>query len=216
MKLEELLGEELYKQVKEKIDAVNQKEEDKLKHVRYADLSEGNYVSKAKYDELSMEKESLNEKVKTMTGTIAQLKKDSEGNEELQKTITTLQTDLKNLQKTHEDKLKEISLKEQLAKAGVLDPEYMIYKAGGLEKFVFDKEGKPVGVDDVLKPYKENKAMSHLFRKENNYDPRRGGGAPQVNPFAKKTLNLTEQGRLLNEDPALAKELAAEAGVTII
>lgn len=215
MKLEELLGEELYKQVKEKIDAVNQKEEDKLKHVRYADLSEGNYVSKAKYDELAAEKESLDEKVKTMTGTITKLKKDSEGNEDLQKTITTLQADLKNLQKTHEDKLKEMSLKEQLVKAGVLDPEYMIYKAGGLEKFVFDKEGKPVGVEDILKPYKEDKAMSHLFRKENNYDPKRGSGAPQVNPFAKDTRNLTEQGKLIRENPVLARQLAEEAGIQL-
>ena len=52
MKLEELLGAELYAQVKAKIDAANAGQEDKLKHVRYADLSEGEYVSKAKHDSL--------------------------------------------------------------------------------------------------------------------------------------------------------------------
>ena len=56
MKLEELLGEELYKQVQEKLDAVNTNEPDKLKHVRYADLSEGEYVGKGKYDSLAAEK----------------------------------------------------------------------------------------------------------------------------------------------------------------
>ena len=44
MTLEELLGADLYSQVQAKIDEVNNKETDKLKHVRYADLSEGNYV----------------------------------------------------------------------------------------------------------------------------------------------------------------------------
>ena len=50
MTLQELLGEELYKQVQAKLDEVNGKEPDKLKHIRYADLSEGNYVGKGKYD----------------------------------------------------------------------------------------------------------------------------------------------------------------------
>lgn len=50
MTLQELLGEELFKQVQAKLDEVNSKEADKLKHVRYVDLSEGGYVSKEKYD----------------------------------------------------------------------------------------------------------------------------------------------------------------------
>ena len=47
MELKELLGEELYKQIQAKI-AENSTEADKLKHVRYTDLSEGKYVSKEK------------------------------------------------------------------------------------------------------------------------------------------------------------------------
>ena len=35
------------------------------------------------------------------------------------------------------------------------------------------------------------------------------------NPFAKETFNLTEQGKLLKENPAQAKEMAAAAGITI-
>ena len=51
MKLEELLGADLYAQVKAKLDEVNANEPDKLKHARYADLSEGEYVGKGKYPE---------------------------------------------------------------------------------------------------------------------------------------------------------------------
>lgn len=46
MKLEELLGADLYAQVKSKLDKVNANEPDKLKHVIYADLSEGEYGGK--------------------------------------------------------------------------------------------------------------------------------------------------------------------------
>ena len=49
MELKELLGEELYGQVDEKINEHNEGIEDKLQRVRFVDLSEGNYVSKEKY-----------------------------------------------------------------------------------------------------------------------------------------------------------------------
>lgn len=55
MELKELLGEELFSQVDAKIQEHNSAETDKLKHVRYADLSEGNYVSKEKYTSLQTE-----------------------------------------------------------------------------------------------------------------------------------------------------------------
>ena len=52
MKLEELLGAELYAQVQAKLDEVNKDQTDKLKHVRFADLSEGEYVGRAKHEAL--------------------------------------------------------------------------------------------------------------------------------------------------------------------
>lgn len=49
MELKELLGEELYGQVDAKIKEHNDGIEEKLQHVRFVDLSEGNYISKEKY-----------------------------------------------------------------------------------------------------------------------------------------------------------------------
>ena len=40
-----------------------------------------------------------------------------------------------------------------------------------------------------------------------------GGGA--VNPWAKDTFNMTAQGKLFNENPTLARSMAAEHGVTL-
>ena len=54
MKLEELLKEkpEALKAINDALEKVNAGQEDKLKHVRFADLSEGGYVSKDKYTSL--------------------------------------------------------------------------------------------------------------------------------------------------------------------
>ena len=106
------------------------------------------------------------------------------------------------------------ALKEQLTKSGVLDPDYLIYKAGGIDKFTFDKDNNPIGVDESIKAYREDKTMAHLFKQKAGYEPSKGG-SPTKNPFAKETFNLTEQGKLLKENPAQAKEMAAAAGITI-
>lgn len=57
MKLEELLKDspDVLKAVTDAIAKVNEGRSDKLEHVRFADLSEGEYVSKAKYTALDAE-----------------------------------------------------------------------------------------------------------------------------------------------------------------
>ena len=74
MKLDELVGAELYAQIKEKLDEVNSKEPDKLKHVRFADLSEGEYVSKLKYEDLVTQLNGKDTELKTANDLIEQLK----------------------------------------------------------------------------------------------------------------------------------------------
>ena len=174
------------------------------------------------FPKYAVPKDDFNTKVdelKTRNGTIEELKKSNGDYEELQKKIGDYEIEIKNLKKTAENTSKTYALKESLAKQGVLDPDYLIYKAGGLDKFTFDKEGKPVGVEDAVKPYKEDKIMAHLFKQEQQkppYHPQGGtGGAGATNPFAKETFNLTKQGELLKSNPEQAKAMAAAAGVII-
>ena len=173
----------------------------------------------AEFPKHAVPKEDFNAKVKelkTATDTIAELKKENGSNEELQKKIGDYETEIANLKKSAEDTAKTYALKEQLSSAGVLDPDYLIYKHGGIEKFTFDKENHPVGVEDAIKPYKEDKAMAHLFKQEKPpYNPKNGGAGGNVNPFAKETFNLTKQGELLKSNPEQARAMAAAAGVTI-
>lgn len=158
----------------------------------------------------------FNTKVKELKAanvTIENLKKEQGTNGELQKKIGEYETEISNLKAAAENSKKEYSLKKKMEEAGVLDPDYLIYKQGGLDKFTFDKEGKPVGMEETLKSYRES--SPHLFKESSGYHPAGGGNPAVKNPFAKETFNLTEQGRMLKENPAQAKQLAAAAGVTL-
>ena len=166
------------------------------------------FVPKERFDE-------VNGKLKEANITIDTLKKSNADNEELQKQVKEYKEKVTILEATAANTRKEYALKDKLKEAGVGDADYIIYKQGGIDKFTFDKEGNPVGIDDVVKPLKES--SPHLFKTEPgaDYRPAGGGTPPSKNPFAKDSFNLTEQGKLLRENPAQAKALASAAGVTI-
>lgn len=157
MKLEELLGEELYKQVAAKIDEKNAGEPDKLKHIRYADLSEGEYVGKGKYDS---EIEKLNNiisgkdtELTTANDLIAELKKGTKGNEELQGKITGYETQVEQLQKQlAETKLKS-AIKVALLSEKAVDVDYLTYKLN--EKLKEKGEALELDENDNIKGWNE-------------------------------------------------------------
>lgn len=174
----------------------------------------------ADYEGIKGQLKEANETIKDRDKQIEKLKEVDP--EKLQEEITRLQTENKTQAKAADEKyqalVKETGLKEALEAAGVKDVDYIIYKHGGVEKFNFDKDNKVIGLEETLKPYKENKEMAHLFptgQTITDYTPAGGKGGAFANPWAKETFNLTEQGRLFKENPAQAKELAAAAGVTL-
>lgn len=159
MELKELLGEELYKQVQAKIDEKNSAEADKLKHVRYADLSEGKYVSKEKYDS---ELEKLNglitgkdTEIGNATKLIEELKKASKGDEGMQQKISTYETENARLQKELEETKVNSAIKVALLEAHAVDTDYMTYKIkNGLkeknEELKLDEDGNIKDWDNML------------------------------------------------------------------
>ena len=216
--LKSILGDELFGQVTAAVNAYNEKPENKDKQVKLANLSEGRYVDKEKYNGAVAEKKNLEGQINTLNGTIKTLKENNSDNEELQKTITTLQTELKNQQIANVNTTKTYALREQLSKAGVLDPDYLIYKAGDIERFTFDKENHPVGVEEAVRAYKEDTVLVHLFKqkpKKPLYNSQNGGLDGNVNPFAKETYNLAKQGELLKSNPEQTRAMAAAAEVSI-
>lgn len=159
MELKDVLGEELYKQVQAKIDEQNSKEEDKLKHVRFADLSEGNYISKEKYDS---ETERLNglitgkdTEIGNANKLIEELKKASKGDEGMQQKISTYETENARLQQELEETKVSSALKVALLSAKTDDIDYMTFKIKEMlkekgEELKIDDDGNIKGWDDML------------------------------------------------------------------
>lgn len=163
-------------------------------------------------------KEDFNAKVKELgaaNDTIKDLKKNNADNADLQTRISEHETTIGNLQKENANLKKTYALKTALSKEGCKDPDYLIYKQGGLEKFTFDKDGNPIGVKELVEPMKaDNPLLFPTGGKESHYTPQGGGGAVK-NPFLADTFNLTEQGKMLRENPEQARAMAAAAGVEL-
>ena len=165
------------------------------------------YVPKERFGE-------INGKLEGAKTTIETLGKNKQEKEDLQKQVNQYKDRVTELETAAANTQKEYALKDKLKEAGVTDADYIIYKQGGLDKFTFDKDGNPIGMDDVLKPFKES--SPHLFKNPGGgYIPSGGGNPPANNPFAKETWNMTEQGKLFRENPAQARQLAAAAGVKL-
>ena len=173
----------------------------------------------AEFPKHAVPKQDYNDKVKelsTASETIEDLKKNNADNAKLQQKVKDYEAETARLRTEADNTRKEYALKDKLKEAGVTDADYIIYKQGGLDKFTFDKDGKVIGLDDVLKPMRES--SPHLFKNAGGaggYDPAGGGKPPVNNPFAKETYNLTEQGRLFKQNPEQARQMAAAAGVKL-
>lgn len=143
MKREFLEGLSLDKEVVDKIMAENGK-----------DIETEKAKTTAKETELTKANE-------TIAGLQADIKRfDGVDVEKLKQAATEWETKYNNDIKTERDKTeklaKEYTLKEALKGMGVSDPDYLIYKHGGLEKFAFDGDGKAVGLSETIAPYKES------------------------------------------------------------
>lgn len=82
-----------------------------------------------------------------------------------------------------------------------------------------DSAGNPFTLDDLVGELKADPKFGRAFESSGTTgggatQPAPGGGAA-TNPWKKESRNLTEQGRILKEDPAKAKQLAAQAGVKL-
>ena len=200
MELKELLGEELYKQVQAKIDEKNSTEADKLKHVRYTDLSEGKYVSKEKYDS---ELEKLNglitgkdTEIGNANKLIEELKKASKGDEGMQQKISTYEAENTRLQQELEETRVNSAIKVALLSAHVSDVDYVAYKlkANLKEKnteLKLDDDGNIKGWDSMLTDLKTqlpNQFESAESNQKNILENQLQKGDPNANNSEPKTL----------------------------
>ena len=142
--LKEILGDELFAQIAEKINAHNGNEANKDKQIKLANLGTGEYVGKGKHDALQALFDGQKTELDKANGLIAELKKGTKGNEELQGKITGYETTVAELQKELAETKIKGALKVALLSAKALDIDYLTYKIN--EKL--RAEGKTLEVDE--------------------------------------------------------------------
>ncbi|MGN0621356.1 MAG: phage scaffolding protein [Porcipelethomonas sp.] len=142
--LKEILGEELYSQVESKINEYNGAEANKDKQVKIGNLGGGEYVGRGKYDALNEQLTGKQTELDTANTLIADLKKASKGNEDLQGKIGEYETQVADLQKQlAETKLKS-ALRLALTAENAADVDYLTFKLDEKLK----EEGKTLELDE--------------------------------------------------------------------
>lgn len=126
--LKEILGEELFNQFKEKIDAHNGNEANKESQIKIANLAGGEYVGKGKFEALQEALTGKDAELTNATNLIEELKKASKGNEDMQAKFTSYEQENAKLQaELAETKLKS-AIKVALLSENATDIDYLTFK----------------------------------------------------------------------------------------
>lgn len=214
MDLKELLGEELYNQMIAKLGD---------KH-KVAVVSDGNWIPKETFNQVNEAKKQLDTDLKERDKQLTELKKSVGDNKALQDQIEKLQADNKTKDEEHKTKLNDLAIASavKLTLAGEVHDPDMVLGILDKTKIKLADDGKVEGLDDQVKALQSSKAFLFVEKevdgkgkftgiKPAESKDKGGGGGGQKNPWKKETFNLTEQGRILRDDPDLAKQLQASA-----
>lgn len=180
---------------------------------------DGQYVTKSRFNEVNVEKKTLEEAVKERDKQLKILK-DSEGNvDDLKEQIKKLQAENKAATLKAESDMKALRLSTaiKLAIGDTAQDVDLVANLVDTSKLILSDDGKVTGLDEQIKVLKTEK--SFLFKPDGDpkykYEPKQGEGTPKNNPFSQEHFNLTKQAELFTKDPVKAKQLASEAGVEI-
>lgn len=171
------------------------------------------FIPKARFDEVNEAKKQAEEDRDAVSGQLETLKKSAGANEDLKEQIEKLQEANKTTKEQYESKIKDMTINSAI-QAKLTDTKYPDLLSGKFDKSKLSiaSDGSVVGIDEQLTTIKEQ--YKDLFvppvkgREPNNRNITPSG---EKNPWSKEHFNLTEQGRLLRENPELAAQLKAAA-----
>lgn len=200
--LKEILGEDLYKQVENKVNGHNAKAENKEKQIKIANLGDGGYISKSKYDSLQTDLDNTKISLATANTTIADLKKSNGDNADLQTKIANYQTQIADMETKNKETtarlIKEQAIKDALYNEKAKHPELLLSKFD-LSKILLDEKGEKVvsGIEDQIKTnketYKDLFGEVDLAKAPYHYIP--GGGNPNPNTGATDFVGIIKENQ---------------------
>lgn len=160
------------------INAHNGNEENKDNLIKLANLSSGEYVSKAKHDALQTLLDGKTTELDTANNLIADLKKSAKGDETLQGKVTAYETQVSQLQEQLKKTQIESEVKISLLAAGANadDIDYLIFKMNGSgEALELSEDGKIKGIDEKITAVKT--------QHPNQFGGSTSGGGLKVDPL---------------------------------
>lgn len=152
--LKNIIGNELFEQLKSKIDEYNGDEANKDKQIKIGNLGGGDYVSKHKYGDLETLFNSKSQELTDANKLIADMKKDNKDNEELQNKIKAYETQVGQLQSQLKQTQLDAAVNVALLEAKANDIEYMTYKLKQGGELELDEKGKVKGIDEKINSLK--------------------------------------------------------------
>ncbi len=217
MKLEELLKDspDVLKAVTDAIAKVNEGKTDKLEHVRFADLSEGEYVSKAKYTALDAENQTNTTKLTEANNLIQQLQKAAKGDEALQSQVTAYQTKVQDLENELVQTKIDAAIKVGLLTEDVVDVDYLTFKLKEKgDKIELDEQGNIKGWNDKIAALKTQLPTQFQSKSKGGYEGFRpldkDGQNNQDKGMTRAELlkkPYAEQVKFFNENPDAYNEI---------
>ena len=216
--LKAILGEDLYKQLEEKVNAHNGNEANKENQIKLGNLGSGEYVGRGKFDS---EIEKLNAllsgkdtELQTANNLIAELQKATKGNEEMQIKFTEYQNQVAQLQAQLQETKVKSALKVALLSEKAVDIDYLTFKVneklkGEGETLELDENENIKGWDDLLSGLKTQ--FPAQFEKANtvHIEPNplptpNSSGTMTRSEFLRKPY--AERAAFANENPEAYKE----------
>jgi predicted RNase H-like nuclease (RuvC/YqgF family) len=174
------------------------------------------FVPKDKYNEAAEAKKKLEADIQERDNQLEQLKNVAGNSEELKKQIEQLQAENKKASEEWQAKMAQMQLDFTIEKALAAAKAKNIKAVKALldmDKVKLDGD-QLLGIDEQLKALQQSDP--YLFGESGKVGSGTnppGAGTGEVNPWKKDSWNLTQQGKILREDPAKATRMKAEAGV---
>ena len=200
MSLKEILGEELYSQVT-----------DKLGDKKIAIVSDGNWIPKAKFDDVNTEKNEYKTQIDNLNQELGELKEKLKDNDNANETIADLQKQIENKEIELEKTRKSNAIKLEVLKANPNDVADILPHLKD-ESITIKEDGTIEGLKEQLENLKENKP--YLFKQ---VEPQGTGGSlgagnkPKGSPVITKEdfkkMGYLERLKLKQENEELYNQL---------
>ena len=174
------------------------------------------FIPKDKYNEVAEAKKKLEADLTARDTQLEELKKAAGTSEELKAQIEQLQAENQKAAEEWQAKLAQMQLDFAIDKAltaAKAKNAKAVKALLDMEKVKLDGE-QLLGLDDQLKELQKSDA--YLFGESGKVGSGTnppGAGTGEANPWKKDSWNLTQQGKILLEDPAKATRMKAEAGI---